>query len=165
MRFEEYALARGPGLVRFARLLTGDPHRAEDLVQDVLTKAYLNWRRIDASPRPDLYVRRMLVNAHHSWWRRRLNREIAVAQVHDRARPDDAAFDTAERDALWQLVLALPPRQRTVIVLRYYEDYDDATIAEVMDTSAGTVRTQAKRALATLQQAHRTMSCTPAGGR
>lgn len=165
MTFEEYALARGAPLVRFARLLTGDEHRAEDLVQEVLAKAYVQWRRVGASDRPDVYVRRMLVNAHHSWWRRRSNRELPVPEVWDSPVPGDVASRSAERAALWQLVTALPPRQRTVIVLRYYEDYDDATIAEVMDCSPGTVRTHAKRALATLQQKHLAALCSSEGGR
>lgn len=165
MTFEEYALARGAPLVRFARLLTGDEHRAEDLVQEVLAKAYVQWRRVEASERPDVYVRRMLVNAHHSWWRRRSNREFPVPEVRDTPVTDDVASHSAERDALWQLVTALPPRQRTVIVLRYYEDFDDATIAEVMDCTPGTVRTQAKRALATLQQMHLAVLRRPEGVR
>jgi RNA polymerase sigma-70 factor (sigma-E family) len=147
MTFEEYVLARGPALVRFARLLTGDEHRAEDLTQDVLARVYLHWRKIGNTDRPDLYVRRMLINAHHSWWRRRTNRELAHPDVGTDASGRDLAADAAERDALWRLVRELPPRQRTVIVLRYYEDYDDATIAELMHCSTGTVRTQAKRAL------------------
>jgi RNA polymerase sigma-70 factor (sigma-E family) len=150
--FEEYALARGVALVRFARLLTADEHRAEDLVQDVLAKAYASWRRIGALDQPDLYVRRMLVNANTSWWRRATNREMAVADIGGTATARDSAAESAERDELWRLVLQLPPRQRTVIVLRYYEDYDDATIAELMHCTQGTVRTQAKRALDKLQQ-------------
>jgi RNA polymerase sigma-70 factor (sigma-E family) len=151
MTFEEYVLARGAALVRFARLLTGDDHRGEDLAQDVLAKAYVNWRRVAGADHPDLYVRRMLVNAHHSWRRRRSNQEVAVAFFEDRQSVRDAAAESTERDALWQLVLLLPVRQRTVIVLRYYEDYDDATIAELMHCAQGTVRTQAKRALQKLQ--------------
>ncbi|GAB3854200.1 hypothetical protein GCM10027610_085400 [Dactylosporangium cerinum] len=77
--FEEYAFARTAALVRFARLLTGDEHRAEDLVQDVLARAYARWGRISRTDRPDVYVRRMLVNAHHSWWRRRSSGEVSVA--------------------------------------------------------------------------------------
>ncbi|WP_430783423.1 SigE family RNA polymerase sigma factor [Actinoplanes sp. G11-F43] len=151
MTFEEYAYARGPSLVRLARLLTGDEHRAEDLVQDVLARAYTRWRRIDRTGRPDLYVRRMLINAHHSWWRRRSSHEVAVPVVADVAGRTDTAAVLAERDQMWRLVRALPARQRTVIVLRYYEDLDDAAIAEVMGCSATTVRTHAKRALATLR--------------
>ena len=153
--FEEYALARGAALVRFARLLTADEHRAEDLVQDVLAKAYASWRRISTLDQPDLYVRRMLVNANTSWWRRAVNREVAVAEVGGGRTARDNAAESAERDELWRLVLRLPPRQRAVIVLRYYEDYDDATIAELLHCAQGTVRTQAKRALDKLQQLRR----------
>jgi RNA polymerase sigma-70 factor (sigma-E family) len=150
--FEEYAFARGPALVRLARLLTGDEHRAEDLVQEVLANAYVRWGRISRTDRPDTYVRRMLVNAHHSWWRRRSSHEVSVAAVTDRPGPTDQAAGVAERDALWRLVCDLPRRQRTVIVLRYYEDLDDATIAEILDCSTGTVRTHAKRALTVLRE-------------
>lgn len=151
MTFEEYALARGAALIRFARLITADEHRAEDLVQEVLAKTYAAWRRIGALDQPDLYVRKMLVNANTSWWRRSVNREVAVAEPAGRGAVADVSAQSAERDAVWRAVLQLPPRQRTVIVLRYYEDYDDATIAELMHCSPGTVRTQAKRALGKLQ--------------
>jgi RNA polymerase sigma-70 factor (sigma-E family) len=149
--FDEYVLTRGPALVRFARLLTGDEHRAEDLTQEVLAHAYVRWRRIASLDRPDVYLRRMLVNAHHSWWRRAANREVPVWAAHDGPAGGDTEGESVERDALWRLVRALPPKQRAVIVLRYYEDYDDATIAELMNCSEGTVRTHAKRALDRLQ--------------
>jgi RNA polymerase sigma factor (sigma-70 family) len=118
----------------------------------VLARAYVHWRKIAHLDRPDLYVRRMLVNAHHSWWRRRVNREIPVGAVRVGVAAGDTEVESVERDALWRLVRALPPMQRAVIVLRYYEDYDDATIAEMLHCSPGTVRTQAKRALDRLQQ-------------
>ncbi|GAA3194486.1 SigE family RNA polymerase sigma factor [Dactylosporangium siamense] len=152
MTFEEYAFARTAALVRFARLLTGDEHRAEDLVQDVLARAYARWGRISRTDRPDVYVRRMLVNAHHSWWRRRSSGEVSVAAPGERPTTTDEAAEVAERDALWRLVRDLPARQRTVIVLRYYEDLDDARIAEILDCSTGTVRTHAKRALTALRE-------------
>ncbi|WP_127498951.1 SigE family RNA polymerase sigma factor [Actinoplanes solisilvae] len=150
MTFEEYAHARAPALMRLARLLTGDEHRAEDLVQDALAKAYARWGRISKLEQPDLYVRRVLVNAHHSWWRRRSSHELSVLTVAEQPEPD-AAHEVVERDALWRLVRELPAKQRTVIVLRYYEDLDDATIAGILDCSAGTVRTHAKRALDALR--------------
>jgi RNA polymerase sigma-70 factor (sigma-E family) len=150
--FEEYAFARTSALVRLARLLTDDEHRAEDLVQDVLARAYARWGRISRTDQPDAYVRRMLVNAHHSWWRRRSSRELSVAAVLDRAADVDEAAGVAERDALWRLVRDLPARQRTVIVLRYYEDLDDTAIAEILACSTGTVRTHAKRALTALRR-------------
>ncbi|MCG5442887.1 SigE family RNA polymerase sigma factor [Micromonospora sp. NIE79] len=160
MTFEEYAFARTSALVRLARLLTGDEHRAEDLVQEVLARAYARWGRISRTDRPDAYVRRMLVNTHNSWWRRRSSQEISVAAVLDRAGEVDEAAGVAERDALWRLVCDLPARQRTVIVLRYYEDLDDTSIAEILACSTGTVRTHAKRALAALRQ--RQVAATPA---
>ncbi|WDZ84995.1 SigE family RNA polymerase sigma factor [Micromonospora cathayae] len=151
MTFEEYVSSRGPALVRLARLLTGDEHRAEDLTQDVLSRAYLRWRRIARTDRPDVYVRRMLVNANTSWWRRRSSRELAVAGFADRPYPGDLGTETAERDEMWRLVQALPDRQRAVLVLRYYEDLDDATIAQILDCSPVTVRTHAMRALTHLR--------------
>lgn len=152
MTFEEYVASRGPALVRLARLLTADHHRAEDLAQDVLSRAYVHWRRIQRTDRPDMYVRRMLVNANVSWWRRRVNREMSVAWVDDRPSAADVGAGAADRDEMWRLVAVLPQRQRAVLVLRYYEDLDDATIAEILDCSAVTVRTHAMRALATLRQ-------------
>ncbi|MFI7216496.1 SigE family RNA polymerase sigma factor [Micromonospora maritima] len=152
MTFEEYAFARTAALVRLARLLTGDEHRAEDLVQDVLAKAYAHWGRISRTDQPDAYVHRMLVNANHSWWRRRSRREITTDTTIDRAGGADEAAGVVERDALWRLVRDLPTQQRTVIVLRYYEDLDDAAIAEILQCSTGTVRTHARRALQALRK-------------
>ncbi|WP_422736558.1 SigE family RNA polymerase sigma factor [Micromonospora sp. WMMD729] len=163
MTFEEYAFARTSALVRLARLLTGDEHRAEDLVQDVLARAYARWGRISRTDQPDAYVRRMLVNAHHSWWRRRSSREVSVADVLDRAGDVDEAAGVAERDALWRLVRDLPARQRTVIVLRYYEDLDDTSIAEILACSTGTVRTHAKRALTALRRRQEAPTLARAG--
>jgi RNA polymerase sigma-70 factor (sigma-E family) len=137
--FEEYVLARGPALVRLARLLAGNDHHAEDLVQDVLARAYPRWGRICRTDQPDLYLRRMLVNANVSWWRRRSSRELAVAEIADRPLPDDLGVIAVERDAMWQQVVALPARQRAVLVLRYYEDLDDAAIAEILGCSTVTL--------------------------
>jgi RNA polymerase sigma-70 factor (sigma-E family) len=150
--FEEYVLTRGPALVRLARLLVGDNHRAEDLVQDALARAYPRWNRICRVDQPDSYLRRMLVNARNSWWRRRLNHEVAVPAVADRAGTDDVGGAAADRDAMWRLVRALPPRQRAVLVLRFYEDLDDAAIADILGCSLVTVRSHAMRALATLRE-------------
>jgi RNA polymerase sigma-70 factor (sigma-E family) len=150
--FEEYVAARGAALVRFAALLTGDDHRAQDLAQEALAKAYLSWRRIRRTDRPDVYVRRLLVNADRSWWRRRSSREMPVDRTGDPVAVGDIGHDAGERDAMWRLILRLSERQRAVIVLRYYEDLDDSTIAEILDCSAVTVRTHAMRALAALRE-------------
>jgi RNA polymerase sigma-70 factor (sigma-E family) len=151
MTFEEFVLTRGPALVRMARVLAGDPHRAEDLVQDALARAYPRWRRIVRADRPDVYLRRVLVNLNNSWWRRRGSRELSLGTPVDGPAAGDLSADAVERDAMWRHLAALPPRQRAVLVLRYYEDLDDATIAEILGCSAVTVRTHAMRALAALR--------------
>ena len=94
MTFEEYVGSRGPALIRLARLLTGDEHRAEDLTQDVLARAYVQWRKIAGADRPDVYVRRVLVNANASWWRRRSSHELAVDTFADRAQRGDLGHDS-----------------------------------------------------------------------
>lgn len=154
--FEEYVAVRGAALLRFANLLTGDGHRAEDLVQDSLARAYLRWHSISQVNEPDLYIRRMLVNASRTWWRRRSSRELPVDRPGDWPARGDLGTESAERDAMWRLIVGLPHRQRTVLVLRYYEDLDDATIAEILSCSPVTVRTHAMRALTALRRRYAT---------
>jgi len=161
--FEEYVTARGAALVRFARVLVGDQHRAEDLVQDALARAYLRWNRIVRTDQPDVYLRRAVLNGSRSWWRRRGSRERPVEQPTDRPAPGDLGAETAERDALWRNLSRLPARQRAVLVLRYYEDLDDATIAAVLGCTPVTVRTHALRALTALRAHYRTTDTTPTG--
>jgi RNA polymerase sigma-70 factor (sigma-E family) len=158
--FDDYVAARGAALLRFALLLTGDVHRAEDLVQDALAKAYLRWRKIRRADNPEVYVRRMLVNASRSWWRRRANHELPVEQAPELPAPGDFGVELAERDAMRSLILALPHRQRTVIILRYYEDLDDASIAQILNCSPVTVRTHAMRALKALRGHHAASAMT-----
>ncbi|GAB3984335.1 SigE family RNA polymerase sigma factor [Plantactinospora veratri] len=151
MTFEEFVTTRGPSLVRLARLLSGDRHRAEDLVQDVLARAYVRWRRISATGRPDAYVRQMLINANRSWWRLGRNHELPYGASTREETVGSGDSMVVERDRLWQMVLTLPHRQRAVLVLRYYEDLDDAAIAEILNCSLPTVRTHAMRALGKLR--------------
>jgi RNA polymerase sigma-70 factor (sigma-E family) len=150
--FEQFVALRGLALVRFASRLTGDPHRAEDLVQDALAKAYQRWNRIQRMDRPEVYVRRILVNASHAWWKRRSNGEVPSGDTVDRPGHVDVGAEAAERDAIWRAILSLPTRQRAVLVLRYYEDYDDATIADILQCTPVTVRTHAMRALDALRK-------------
>jgi RNA polymerase sigma-70 factor (sigma-E family) len=155
--FEEYVRARGPALLRFARALTGNAHAAEDLVQEALGRAYLRWDRITRQDRPDVYLRRTVLNIHVSWWRRRSNREVpsdtasVVDQLPSTGSGGDPSDAATERDAAWREVRQLPVRQRAVIILRYYEDLDDTVISQVLGCSVPTVRTHARRALATLR--------------
>jgi RNA polymerase sigma-70 factor (sigma-E family) len=155
--FEEYVRARGPALLRFARAITGNAHAAEDLVQEALGRAYPRWDRIVRQDQPDVYLRRAVINIHVSWWRRRTNREVpsdtatVVDQLPSTGRGADPGDATTERDAAWQEVRRLPVRQRTVIILRYYEDLDDVVISQILGCSTTTVRTHARRALTALR--------------
>ncbi|WP_238998668.1 SigE family RNA polymerase sigma factor [Nocardioides limicola] len=148
--FARYLAARQTTLLRTAYLITGDPHSAEDLTQTALAKLYLHWHRVRETDRMDAYVRRILVNEHASWWRRGFRRrELSTDVLPEAAVVDE--YDDGTTQALWALVRGLPPRQRAVVVLRYYEQRSEAEIAEILEISPGTVKSQCSRALATLR--------------
>jgi RNA polymerase sigma-70 factor (sigma-E family) len=144
--FDAFARGRMRELLRFAHVLTGDPDRAADLVQDALERTLLAWPRIERKDDPEGYVRRAIVNRHISVWRR-LRRERLVAETPETAYDGDGGRD---RD-LWNALATLPPRQRAVLVLRYYEDMSEADCAAVLGCSIGTVKSQAFKALARLR--------------
>jgi RNA polymerase sigma-70 factor (sigma-E family) len=148
--FEGYAAERGRALLRFAYLLTGDRALAEDLVQEALVKVCMRWDRVVRADAPDAYVRRMVLNEFLSWRRRRSSREVVV-DTFDGSLPD-RLDELAERDAMWRALLRLPRRQRTVLVLRYYESLPDADIAVLLGCSEGTVRSHASRAFEALRR-------------
>ncbi|WP_020578601.1 SigE family RNA polymerase sigma factor [Actinopolymorpha alba] len=148
--FNAYVAARKHVLVRTAYLLTGDRHDAEDLVQATLTRTFLAWHRIRERNAVDAYVRRTMVNEHTSWWRRAWRRtERSTADLPER--PADSPIDLADRDEVWDLVRTLPPRQRAIVVLRFYEDLSPAEIAATLGCSVGTVASQTSRAIAALR--------------
>ncbi len=147
--FSAFVAARSRHLLQAAHLLTGDRHRAEDLLQTTLTRAYLRWDRI-VDEDPEGYVRRTMVNAHIDWWRRRPWREQSTDDVPDRPVADGAsAYDA--RDALLAALAGLSRRQRAVVVLRYFEDLSEAEIARTLGCSTGTVKSAASRAMAKLR--------------
>ncbi len=150
--FEGFVAARGPALRRFAYVLCGDRQRAEDLVQSALTQVLRHWVRVSAMQHPEAYVRQAVVREHLAWWRRRSSREVVSDTAPDRAEPGDFTTTAADRDAAWRLLATLPDRQRAVLVLRYYEDLDDAGVARVLGTTESTVRSNAARGLATLRR-------------
>ncbi|MGN9908625.1 SigE family RNA polymerase sigma factor [Phytohabitans sp. LJ34] len=151
MTFEEYVAVRLPALLRQATVLAGDPHAAEDVVQDVLVKAQPRWARIRELDMPDAYLRKMIVNELLSA-RRRLAAARRRERVHWPAPDQDGADMVVQREAILQVIRALPVRQRLVIALRFYEDMADSDIAALMGCSEGTVRSQASRALAKLRE-------------
>lgn len=153
MTYEEFAGSRLPALLRYAMMLTGDPHTAQDLVQETMVRVQLSWRRIARANSPDGYVRRILTNQfidlHRGSWLRRVM--LRPEPDHRFAAVDDHAQESVERDQMWAMLGTLPRRQRAVLVLRYYEDLPDADIAEVLGCAVGTVRSSISRALATLR--------------
>ncbi|MFC7481722.1 SigE family RNA polymerase sigma factor [Luedemannella flava] len=152
MTYDEFARSRLAPLLRYAVMLTGDPHLAEDLVQETLVRVQLKWRRVSRADVPDLYVRRMLTNAYLDWRRGRWVRHIVLGTAHREEAVADHAERGADRDEMWQLLATLPRRQRAALVLRYYEDLADAQVAEVLGCAVGTVRAHISRALATLRE-------------
>jgi RNA polymerase sigma-70 factor (sigma-E family) len=152
MRFEEFAATRLPAVLRFAGVLTADRALAEDVVQEVLIRVSKRWNQISQLDRPELYVRKMVVNEYLSWRRRswRLVPGGSGAEIDNRVAPDHAG-EYAERDALLAELGKLPRRQRAVLVLRYYEGLSTLEIADVLGCTPGTVRGYASRALAALR--------------
>jgi RNA polymerase sigma-70 factor (sigma-E family) len=155
LTFEEFVEARLQALLRYAVMLTGDPHTAQDLVQETMIRAQVKWRRIAAASVPEHYVKRMLTNAyidlHRGSWLRRV---VLRAELSEPLAPPpvaDHAEVSADRDQMWLWLGRLPRRQRAALVLRYYESLSDVEIAEVLDCAIGTVRSLISRALATLR--------------
>lgn len=145
--FDDFVLARGPALVRFAYALCGDRHLAEDLVQEVLARLSSRWGRLQDRPEP--YIRTAIARELVSWRRRRSHSE-SPTELPDRG-GGRAPDDIVERDPLWRLLATLPVRQRAVLVLRHYEALPDTEIAELLGCRAATVRSLAARGAAALR--------------
>ncbi len=149
--FTRWASERQQALLRTAVLLCGDHHRAEDLVQDALTKVAVRWSRL-RDQNPDAYARQVMVRTNISWWRK--HRREVVLDVQE-GRADPAAPTTAvDRRLLLDHALArLTPRQRATVVLRFYDDLSERDTAEALGVSTGTVKSQTHAALARLRAA------------
>jgi RNA polymerase sigma-70 factor (sigma-E family) len=153
--FSAWAAAATPQLLRVARLLTADVHAGEDLLQDVLAKMYLGWSRIED---PGAYARRALTNAATSRWRRAERRsEVSWDLHHDQAHhgavePSRPLAGVELRMDLLSALRGLPSRQRAVVVLRYLEERTEREVADLLDISVGTVKSQTSRALNQLRE-------------
>ena len=151
--FREYVVARSPALLRTAYLITGNRADAEDLLQTALAKTYLAWGRIRERESTDAYVRRVLVNTHTSFWRKRRQAIVVpYSDVPEPARRDDREDGADLHEALWRALTTLPPRMRAAVVLRYYEEMSEAEAADVLGCSVGTVKSQTARALLKLRE-------------
>lgn len=169
MTFAEFAATRLPRLLRYAVMLTGDRELAQDVVQEVLARAQVRWRKIASTISPDAYVRQMVLNEYLSWRRRWAVRAIhavgeRVVELSDsRGVSRDHADAIADTDDVWNRLATLPRKQRAVLVLRYYEQLDDDEIAELLGCARVTVRSNASKALKTLRLQQERHHLTVAG--
>jgi RNA polymerase sigma-70 factor (sigma-E family) len=150
--FEEYAGAAWPSLYRYAYLLSGNHADAEDIAQQTLLKAYRSWSRVKGSDSPTAYLRQMLTNTFLSH-KRPKGRRLELLTDAPPELTHAPAGGPEERMVLWPHVKSLPPRQRAVIVLRYYEDLSEQEIANTLGCSRGNVKSTAHHALKALRAA------------
>lgn len=150
--FHEFVRTRSDALLRFAFLLCGDRHRAEDFTQEALIRCHRRWRAVERGGAPEPYVRKAILRQFLSWRRLKSSAEKMADRFDEVAAPADTAQQVADRDEMWHALAGLPRRQRAVLVLRYYEDLPDAQVAELLGCSAATVRVHASRALARLRE-------------
>src|ERR1041384_5013841 len=137
--FVKFVQERSAALLRYGYVLTGDPHDAADLTQEALSRLGSKWSQVRSRDDPEGYVRTAMARLHISWWRRR-RRERPLHSVPEPAY-DDAGFARTEAAAgLWRTLATLPPRQRAVLVLRFYESLTDEEIATLLNISRPTVR-------------------------
>lgn len=153
---ERYLDARASWLIRCAYLLTGERTAAEDLAQDTALKIWESWTRVADARDRDAYVARIMVNTLRSQWRRRgpvvtdlsePRLALAARRGPVGAAADDPMSAVDDADAIWRSMHVLSDRERTVVVLRYWADLDDATIARALRCRRGTVRSLASRGL------------------
>lgn len=150
--FQEYAASVWPWLYRSAYLLAGSHADAEDLAQQTLLQAFRSWAKVRRADQPQAYLRRMMMNLYLAQRRPRARR----LEVLTDAPPEPRGVTSTgpeDRMVLWPHVVSLPPRQRAVIVLRYYEQLSEAEIAAALGCSAGTVKSTAHHALRSLRAA------------
>jgi RNA polymerase sigma-70 factor (sigma-E family) len=148
--FRSFVLGSQARILRFAELLTGDRHVAEDLTQHSFAKLYASWRRLRTG-NPEQYVRRCVINANTDRWRRGTWRENSQADIPEPPDHFDLVASLAEHDFVMRALAELTPIERAVIALRYYNDLSEAEIAGELNMPAGTVKSTAARALRKLR--------------
>ncbi|SOD75172.1 RNA polymerase sigma-70 factor (sigma-E family) [Jatrophihabitans sp. GAS493] len=146
--FRAFVQLHGSQLTQTARLLTGSHHGGEDLAQNVLIKLYLKWDQVSA---PLAYARKSLVSTHIDSTRRRWWGERPTVELPDLHSVDDASQSTVAKDEIRQLLTGLSPRERAVVVLRYYCDLSERETAEILKMPVGTVKSACARALTQLR--------------
>ncbi|MEU6927558.1 SigE family RNA polymerase sigma factor [Streptomyces sp. NPDC046385] len=149
--FEEYVRTRQDALLRSARRLVPDPVDAQDLLQTALVRTYGRWDGIADKSLADAYLRRVMINTRTEWWRARKLEEVPTEQLPD-ARVEDATEQHADRALLMDILKVLAPKQRSVVVLRHWEQMSTEETAAALGMSTGTVKSTLHRALARLRQ-------------
>jgi RNA polymerase sigma-70 factor (sigma-E family) len=147
--FGEFMRGRWPAMVRLAYGLTGDLGHAEDVAQVAFARAYASWPRVVRTNDPDAYVRRIMINENRNRFRKRRVAECLPGTIPERATADPMRD---EGPALLEALRRLGPRQRAVVVLRYWMDMSESETADALNCSVGTVKSQAARALAALRK-------------
>jgi RNA polymerase sigma-70 factor (sigma-E family) len=148
--FGEFVRVQWPALLRAAFLLTGDRGRAEDLVQETLTRTALAWGRATSQGTPGAYARRIMVNAHISSARRRRVTEVLHLSAFDVVHP--VTDRLGDRDVLRRALAGLPARQQAAVVVRHYLGLSEQEAADALGCSVGTVKSLTSRGLARLRE-------------
>ncbi|HEY7431069.1 MAG TPA: SigE family RNA polymerase sigma factor [Streptosporangiaceae bacterium] len=149
--FRDFMHGRWPAMVRLGYALTGDQGDAEDLAQAAFARAYASWPRVRRAGDPDAYVRRIVINENRNRFRKQRVPEHLTDRVPERGGTDETGGHD-DRSALMAALRKLGPRQRAVVVLRYWLDMTEAETAATLGCSVGTVKSQASRALLRLRQ-------------
>lgn len=156
--FNHFVTSRGGKLWRAAWYLTGDRHKAEDLVQTALAKAYGRYASLNDDEQFEAYLRTTMYRTYLQWWRRRWNGELPSGEVPDQA---GASSPSSARLDLARALAELPKMQRAVLVLRFYEDRSVADVAALLGISEGSVKTHSSRGRAALRRSTHLTEETP----
>ncbi|WP_351231793.1 SigE family RNA polymerase sigma factor [Streptomyces sp. NPDC002133] len=151
LEFEDYVRTRQEALLRSARRLVPDPVDAQDLLQTALVRTYGRWDGIADKSLADAYLRRVMINTRTEWWRARKLEEVPTEQLPD-ASVEDVTEQHADRALLMDVLKVLAPKQRSVVVLRHWEQMSTEETAAALGMSTGTVKSTLHRALARLRQ-------------
>lgn len=151
LEFEEYVRTRQEALLRSARRLVPDPVDAQDLLQTALARTYGRWDGIADKSLADAYLRRVMINTRTEWWRARRLEEVPTEQLPERC-VEDGSDQHADRALLIDILGVLAPKQRSVVVLRHWEQMSTEETAAALGMSTGTVKSTLHRALARLRE-------------
>jgi RNA polymerase sigma-70 factor (sigma-E family) len=150
--FRDFYAGSARELSRAAFFLTGDVERAEELLQEALVRTAVHWRSVRRQPAPEAYVRKVMLNAVRSKWRRsRRLTEYPTGTDVEQESDENVEAAVLDREEFARKLRSLPPRQRAVLYLRYYLDLSVAESAELLGCSVGTVKSQSYDALRRLR--------------